>query len=118
MELLITVTIIGVLMSVALPAYNRNMKSGRRAQAQATMFSASQFLQRYYLARGTYNAATLPTAYQASDGYTIALSIGTDNQSYTLTATPTATDVDCGNLTLRDTGAKGVSGTASVASCW
>lgn len=127
-ELLVAVSIVGILSAVALPAYLKNVQKSRRADAAAVMLAAAQYLQRHYTAAGNYSAASLATAgldkapKDTADGdktYTLSLEITNENQGYVITATPVKTDSDCGNLTLTDTGRKGVSVTSgSVANCW
>ena len=46
-ELMITVAILGILVSVALPSYLDSVRKGRRADAQSVLLEASQFMERY-----------------------------------------------------------------------
>lgn len=117
-ELMVSVAIVGIVAMVAYPSYVQHLQHGRRAQAQSTMMLATQHLHRFHAARGHYGGATLPPAYVHSDGYTLALRVGEDLQSFSLDATPDAPDERCGVLRLEDTGAKSQSGSGSVAACW
>ena len=124
-ELLVVVAIIGILGAVALPMYKDQVTRGRRAEAQAGLMEAAQWLQRYYAAQNTYKDADtkFPASYKVlpktggTKTYDVTVTVGADNRSYTLTATPVKTDSQCGNLTLTDTGQKGVS-SGTVPSCW
>jgi type IV pilus assembly protein PilE len=124
-EVLIVVAILGILAAFAYPAYNDQVSRGRRAGAQAGLMETAQWLQRYYAARNTYKDADtkLPDAYKSlpkeggTKTYTVAVTVGDDERSYTLTATPVFTDSKCGKLTLTDQGQKGTQ-YGDVASCW
>jgi type IV pilus assembly protein PilE len=126
-ELMITIAIIAILMSVALPSYRESVQRGDRASARAVLLEAQQYMERFYAVNDAYNQdkagvavalpARLQTAPVEAPKYNIAISASAAN-SYTLTATPIAAD-KCGNLTLTNAGVKGRTGTAlSVADCW
>lgn len=117
-ELLLVLTVSAILAALAYPQYSQHMQRGRRAQAQANLLGATQFLQRFYAAQGVYSGAELPAAYRSSDGYQLSLVVGEEGQSFTLSATPQHADALCGTLHLADTGAKSQSGTGRVMDCW
>ena len=127
-ELMITVVVIAILASVALPNYQEYVARARRADAQAQLLNASQFVERYFTANGTYVAVALPTplAQSPESGtaqYTVSLS-SILQMTYTITAAPVAgqamaTD-KCGSFIVDQTGAKtlGANATATTAECW
>ena len=150
MELLITVTIIGILAAVAMPAYTKQIQKNNRAQAKARMTQAVQLLERFYSDNNSYyvdvsggnlvvntagstaagfarlmNVPSGTTVYSGTNNestsqYTVTLVTASQN-SFTVTATPRLQqvgDTRCANLTLTNTGVKGISGTAAVTDCW
>jgi type IV pilus assembly protein PilE len=121
MELLIVLTILGILMGIAVPSYTEHVRKGKRAQAHARLSQLAQLMERSYSDNGTYNT-TLPallglaagtTIYsgsnnEAGSAYTITF-VGTpDTATFMLLATPSNwTDAACGPLTLTNAGIKG-----------
>lgn len=102
-EVMIVVAILGILGSIALPAYNNYVINSRRASAQGAMASVAQQLERTYTITGSYGtcAHTVPNP----ELYTLAVNpCGTS--SYTITATPSGGQSGDGNLTLDNTGAR------------
>lgn len=127
-ELMIAVAIVGILAAVALPSYRDSVVRGQRAEAIAALLEAQQFMERFYAANDRYSTAangtgvpTLPArvASVPSTGAThhsVAVS-SVGLSTYTLTATASNGD-SCGDLTLTNTGVKGVGAGATVAQCW
>ncbi|MES9905853.1 MAG: type IV pilin protein [Sedimenticola sp.] len=81
-ELMITVAIIGILASIALPSYRQYVVRSNRVAAQAEMMEIANFEQQYLLANRAYGDET-------ALGYTLSTEVAV-NYSYTITA-PTAT---------------------------
>jgi len=133
-ELMITVAVIGILAAVAYPSYQDYIIKARRADAQSALLQLGQFMERYYTTNGRYTTAannttapTLPFTEAPKDGTPkfYDLTVAATPTSYTLTATrkgAQASDTKCGNLTLTNTGLKGVTGTPAptqtAAQCW
>lgn len=124
-ELLIVVAIVGILAAVAFPSYQAHVQKARRAEAQAVLLEAAQFMERWYTTNNRYDTAVLPAALAQSPRggagtvrYNIRITATTQN-TFTLTAFPVAADTECGNFTLTQTGQRGyVGGTLPLAQCW
>ena len=121
-ELLIVVTIVGILAAVAYPAYTSYVERGKRADARSALLEAAQFMERHYSAQNAYTGVVLPERLQrapappASINYNITATTAVN--AYTLTAVPVTAD-ECGSLVITHTGAKTRTGTGSSHSeCW
>ncbi|MCA0175005.1 MAG: hypothetical protein LCH73_01760 [Proteobacteria bacterium] len=108
---------------MAYPSYTAHVLRGKRADAEVVLLQAAQYMQRYYAAKNTYKDAELPNGLKVAPAQgtkSYGISVSSQEQTYTLTATPEQTDALCGNLTYNDKGQKGISATATgtVAECW
>lgn len=127
-ELAIVVAILAILAAVAIPSYERYVRKGKRADAQALLQAASLAQEKYRLNNTTYATATsnlsppCPTSgacLSDQGNYTLATPTAVTGSSYTLTANASSTSQ------LADTGCTAivyaVSGTTitySPATCW
>lgn len=105
-ELLITMAIVAILASVALPGYQFAMRSARRTEAQGCLVELQGFMERFYTLNNCYkvmptNTAcassgtnpTLPFSQAPKDAVSKAYDLvlqTNDGNSYTLRATPIA----------------------------
>lgn len=111
-ELIIVITIIGILIAIAVPSYQNHLRKGRRAEAQGFLTQVSQRQQQYLLDARTY-AFTLadlgltPPA-TVSGHYAISIAGAANPPQFTITADPAASTVQSpdGVLTLTHTGVK------------
>lgn len=130
-ELMIVVAIVAILAAIGYPAYTNHVRKSNRSAAESFMLTVSNKQEQYMLdarqyATGAAALATLglTTPAEVSRNYiiTVVANNAATPPSYTITATPTgaqlAADTACGALTLDQTGAKGITGTGSAASCW
>lgn len=134
-ELMVVIAIVGILASIAYPAYRRQVMRAQRTDATAALLRVAAAQERYYLQNNSYAAtAAITTAPPAGLGIP-----GTDRRYYTLTiestdlaagftavAVPVAGgpqvgDTDCARFTLTEAllrGATKSSGTDNTATCW
>jgi type IV pilus assembly protein PilE len=126
-EVMITVAILGILAAVAFPSYQENVRKGRRADGQAVLMEAAQFMERFHTQNFRYDrnvanvAVALPTPLTAapkegaSKHYDISLQ-AVAAQSWTLRAVPRGAHQGdrCGTLTLDNLGRKG----GASGDCW
>lgn len=133
-ELMITVGIVGILAAIAYPSYKNSIARGARADAKAALLENSQFMERNFTAANRYDknsagntltSADLPAPQSpkgpAAAKYNVTLTVNNATPSvFLLTAAPTGSQSGdaCGSLTLNQAGQKGVTGTASVDTCW
>ncbi len=119
MELLIAVSIAGIIAAIAIPAYNDTVRKGRRSDAKVTLLKISQNLERCFSENNSYQAASGCTNFNNTNSeegfYTI--TTAQNATTYTVTATASgnqASDTHCAQFTLNHAGTKG--GTNS--DCW
>ncbi len=90
-ELMITVAIVAILASIALPSYQSHVVSTRRTTAQACLLELAQFMERYYSTNNmSYLNAALPTTEcrtNLADHYTFAFAATPTATVYAITAT-------------------------------
>ncbi len=98
-ELMVALVIIAIISSVAYPSYQSHMAGARRADAQAVLMEAAQYMERFYTENNRYDqdtsgtAVALPAQLTESPrdtgikSYDIAVQASTAS-TYTLRATP------------------------------
>lgn len=126
-ELMIVVTIIGILAAIAYPSYQRHVVKTQRNAASACLLQYAQFMERYYTTGLTYVGAA-PVLGCASEGrmdanYTFSVA-NLAATTYTAQAVPTtafaARDARCGTLTINQAGQRtaGSGSTDDIKFCW
>ena len=136
-ELMVVVSIIGVIAGIAYPSYLKSMQKGRRAEAKAELTRLSQALERCYSSYGTYKNAACSTVEDSSGNFLSGLQSNPNKYynmtastlsgtAYTLTATavstgPQAKDTGCTIMNLDYQGRRtsgSTSATSDTGSCW
>jgi type IV pilus assembly protein PilE len=131
MELMIVLAIVGILAAVGYPAYVDYTDRARRADGRALLMDAAARQERYFFDNNQYaNALTAigysnATVNSGEGAYTMgapaAGPTGSVATSFLLTATPTFSDTECGNLTLDSRGTQGISASTDqtiIQRCW
>ncbi len=131
-ELMITVTIVGILTAVALPSYSRYIQKSRRNDAKTSLLDLASRQERFFTNNQFYAstssnlglAGTFPLSIPDSGApsYSVTVSVsGTGSSSFSLIAAPVNAQSgdSCGSLTLNETGAQGVTAaTLTAVNCW
>jgi type IV pilus assembly protein PilE len=120
-EIMVVVVIIGILSTIALPAYNNYIRKTRRAAGASCVTAVAQQMERFYTTNLTYvgapAAATMAGICEPSalESYNIATG-GIAARTYSVTGTPTGKQAgdSCGTLSIDQTGAK----SPTTAGCW
>lgn len=127
LELMIAIAILGILLAIAVPQYNKYIRESRRAQAQTEMLQIRQGLERWRANNASYRSDATPNSAGVATTNTLANVGFTDandfynytidpaaNNTYTINAAAqgkqtvdqTGGGVSCANMTLNQNGAK------------
>lgn len=130
-ELMIVVVVVAILGSIAVPSYRAYVIRAQRTEAKSALLQLQTAQEKFYLQNNAYTdqvtaapPAGLGLSATSENGlYDIAVALGGGGQSYTATATPVtgksqASDSDCTQLSVTDTGLHGASGSGGVDVCW
>jgi type IV pilus assembly protein PilE len=136
-ELMIAVAIIGILLRLALPAYQNSVMKSRRADAKTALLDLAQREERYLATTNQYTTsapalgysgtttvtAAAPMTIQSGSASFYTLEVATSGTtSFTATARPTgaqlAKDTQCANFIINNTGQQTISGTGNATDCW
>lgn len=132
-ELVIAMTIIAVLATLAYPSYVGHVRRGQRAAAGAVLMEASHYLQQFHSVHHRYDRTISGEGVSLPDGLTRSPSHGAtlyvirlserhlSRSTFVLEAVPMGTMArdHCGVLTLSSSGQRGIEGgSATVEDCW
>jgi type IV pilus assembly protein PilE len=135
-ELMTVVVIVAILLMVALPSYQQQIRKTRRSLAKAELMEVMARQEQFFLDHRQYASELTNLGYPASP-YAIdadsndqpatvpdriyLIDISTLPNSFTLHAIPQLSqsgDRLCGTLSLTSIGLKAATGSSSVAECW
>ena len=120
-ELLIVVTVMGILLAIAIPAYSSYMLRVHRTEAIRMLLQASMCQERIYAGHSRYDTSQCHPVSE-HQRYQISYALpDVQNRSFIAMATPQGTQLNdpCGSLSLDQTGARGISAIdISVMKCW
>jgi type IV pilus assembly protein PilE len=124
-ELLVVVTIVAILASIAIPSYQRHVMRTNRAAARACIMEYSQFMERYYTSNMTYVGAAPVLNCSTDSGFAAKYTMGLANlglRTYTINAVPIGAqftrDTQCRTLSLTHANQRLESGSGTPADCW
>lgn len=120
-ELLIVVTVMGILLALAIPAYSHHMLRVHRTEAIRMLLQASMCQERIYAGESRYDTSKCQPASEHQRYQISYISPDTRERSYIAMATPQGAQLDdpCGNLSLDQNGARSISASGiSVTQCW
>jgi type IV pilus assembly protein PilE len=129
-EIMVAMAIIAILVAVAIPVYQSQVRSARRADAKNALLDLAARQERYFTANNTYTstagdlgyAGSYPVSFPSATQTNYAVSVtAASASSYTAQAVPNGDQANdsCGTYTLTSTGAQANSGnTLASASCW
>ena len=126
-ELVVVVSIIGLLAAIAVPSYRQYVLRANRAEAKGALLNLAAAQEKFYLQNNTYATnSLLATAAPAGLGltattekgyYTLAIANGANAAGFSATATAAgsqAADSRCASFTIDQTGARSATNT----DCW
>jgi type IV pilus assembly protein PilE len=138
-ELMVTIVIAAVLISIAVPTYQSSIRKSRRTEARTALLDFASRQERFNSTNSSYSDLPANLGYAGafpitvgSGYYQVSVCVNTTlpctadagtGTKFLLTATPVGAQVKdtiCGSFTLDNTGAEAVTGTASAtpATCW
>lgn len=145
-ELMITIVVATILISIAIPSYTSQMRKSRRTEAKTALLDLASRQERFYSTNSAYTNdaknlgmdSTSKTLFQYTVGssyYQVSVCVGasiptacsaaqavnSSSATYYMVAVPIGTqnkDTLCGTYTLDNTGVQGNSGNSQTSGCW
>ena len=129
-ELMVTVSIVGILAAVAYPAYQDSVRKGKRAEGRAALLDFLQQQERFLSQTGSYSAVSTGATgvpfktYTGDNPASPSYKLGTEactgstlRECVRVLAVPQFTDPDAGTLRILSTGTRDCTG-AKPTLCW
>jgi type IV pilus assembly protein PilE len=134
-ELMVTIVIGAILLSIAIPSYQSQIRKSRRTEARTALLDLATREERYYSVNNTYSQVAADLGYGAGTGQINGMSVGSGYYTVTVNAAagPPATfsvvattantqvkDKRCATFTVDQTGAQSSTDSNAAASnvCW
>ena len=121
LELVIVLAVISVLLTLAIPSYQRYTQRVHRAEAIRMMLAVADCQERVRASSGFYDASSCGEGFN-SDSHELRIEPpdSTASLEYIIVAQlRQGRDDDCGNLSLNQAGTRGISGKqATMNKCW
>ena len=128
-ELMIVVTIVGLLAAVAIPGYGQYIRRAHRSEGMAALSGLAAAEERYYLSNNTYTtdiAGDLKLSTTTEHGYYQMKVTAADASAFAAIAVPASgssqlDDTDCQEFSLNSAGSRTSKNAASgdsTATCW
>jgi type IV pilus assembly protein PilE len=131
LELLVVLTIVGIVTALALPSFQRQLLRTHRTEAMTALLALQSAQETFFLRHGVYSASVAGTppaglglsASSSSNRYLLSVSVATDGQTYVATAAPApdggqAADLECLAFSVDSAGRRSISGTGDIRRCW
>jgi type IV pilus assembly protein PilE len=119
LELMIVVVIVGILASIALPAYQQYSRETKRADAHAALLRIATIQEKFFSNNNQYAVSTTTLGYAghpaiSNEGFWAVSVTAVGAATFTLSAAPAGghVDPDCPAITLTSAGLRG------PATCW
>ena len=121
LELVIVLAVIGVLLTLAIPSYQRYTQRAHRAEAIRMMLAIADCQERVRASTGFYDTSSCGEGFN-SDSHELRIEPPDTTASLEFTIIAQlrqGSDDTCGNLSLDQTGSRGISANqATVNKCW
>ena len=118
-EVMIVVAILGILASIALPAYSDYTRRSRASEAVSTLANWRMQMEQFYQDNNNYGTGACGRANPTGKHYSYACALTNTDQGYTLTASALLNNE--GEYTLNEANQQGTTkfkGTAVSKTCW
>lgn len=125
LELMIALSIVGILSMLCLPIYSQHMTHARRLEAEVNLVKLANAMEQYFLIHQTYRFVTLsqlgfPEKIVHAQ-YRLMIVDATDSE-YEIKVDPldkqAQQDKKCGSLLMDSLGKRNITGSGKISECW